>query len=89
MKIKNVTTAKTQQGNNVKPQFKIRHIWINDETDPTKLYALINTAISSDKVPLWKIIFGYSSINFPMTGFFLFSEHIYIFLNFLLSIILL
>ena len=51
MKIKNVTTAKTQQGNNVKPQFKIRHIcyysWELTQEDVDSISNSLRNCISS------------------------------------------
>ena len=70
MKIKNVTAAKTQQGNNVKPQFKVRHIcyysWMLTQEDVDAISASLSNCITngedykeplqgnSDKVVEWE-----------------------------------
>ena len=50
MKIKNVTTAKTQHGNNVKPQFKVRHIcyysWMLTPEDVDSISASLSNCIA-------------------------------------------
>ena len=50
MKIKNVTTAKTQHGNNVKPQFKVRHIcyysWMLTQEDVDSISASLSNCIA-------------------------------------------
>lgn len=51
MKIKNVTAAKTQQGNNVKPQFKVRHIcyysWMLTQEDVNAISASLSNCITN------------------------------------------
>ena len=51
MKIKNVTAAKTQQGNNVKPQFKVRHIcyysWMLTQEDVDAISASLSNCVTN------------------------------------------
>lgn len=51
MKIKNVTAAKTQQGNNVKPQFKVRHIcyysWMLTQDDVDAISASLSNCVTN------------------------------------------
>lgn len=51
MKIKNVTAAKTQQGNNVKPQFKVRHIcyysWMLTQEDVDTISASLSNCVTN------------------------------------------
>ena len=51
MKIKNVTAAKTQQGNNVKPQFKVRHIcyysWMLSQEDVDTISASLSNCVTN------------------------------------------
>ena len=51
MKIKNVTAAKTQQGNNVKPQFKVRHIcyysWMLTREDVDTISASLSNCVTN------------------------------------------
>lgn len=72
MKIKNVTAVKTQYGNNVKPQFKIRHIcyysWMLTQLDIDSISLSLANCISNgtdfkeplgdmpDKVAEWEVI---------------------------------
>ena len=53
MKIKNVTAAKTQQGNNVKPQFKVRHIcyysWMLTQGDVDAISASLSNCVTNGK----------------------------------------
>lgn len=51
MKVKNVTAAKTQQGNNVKPQFKVRHIcyysWMLTQEDVDAISASLYNCVTN------------------------------------------
>ena len=51
MKIKNVTAAKTQQSNNVKPQFKVRHIcyysWMLTQEDVDAISASLSNCVTN------------------------------------------
>ena len=51
MKIKNVTAAKTQQGNNIKPQFKVRHIcyysWMLTQEDVDAISASLSNCVTN------------------------------------------
>lgn len=56
MKIKNVTAATTQQGNNVKPQFKVRHIcyysWMLTQGDVDAISASLSNCVTNGKIYL-------------------------------------
>ena len=54
MKIKNVTTAKTEMGNNVKPQFSVRHIcyfsWALSDNDINRISSELLKCVSEGTI---------------------------------------